>query len=522
MQLTLRCLTWLSAKLLLLLKPLFWYRDCIKPASIPPSTDSLFDLTACELVKKIRFGQISSESVVEAYIERIKEVNPYLNAVVDDRFEDALREARHCDKMLEAGVVTPMQLQLEKPFYGVPFTVKESCSLKGLSYTAGTLARSGVKADEDSIVVKNMREAGAIPLCVTNTPELCYGFECTNPVYGTTVNPYDTRRTAGGSSGGEGALLGAGASIIGVGSDLSGSIRIPALFNGVFGHKPTPGIIPMEEYLPTIEGNGFYQYGTFGPMTRFAEDLYMVLKVMTKNCKTNLRLDEPVDVKKLHFYYLEDIENNFGVSSVDEDIRQSIRLATKYFESCGAKISKPVIEEFSDGCEIGAVKLFSWNSLPPILTHPNDPKIRVNPFLESIKAILGFSSHSISSIFVAIVRKMNGFVPESRFPLYEEKYETLQKKILTILDENSVLLFPTFVSSAPAVGQCCLLTISGVFCILCNILRLPATHVPMGLNKRGLPIGFQVIAGPHQDRLCLAVAKELEKAFGGWVPPTKL
>lgn len=96
----------------------------------------------------------------------------------------------------------------------------------------------------------------------------------------------------------------------------------------------------MEEYLPTVEGNGFYQYGTFGPMTRFAEDLYMVLKVMTKNCKTDLRLDEPVDVKKLHFYYLEDIENNFGVSSVDEDIRQSIRLATKYFESCGAKISK--------------------------------------------------------------------------------------------------------------------------------------------------------------------------------------
>ncbi|XP_044598793.1 fatty-acid amide hydrolase 2-B-like [Cotesia glomerata] len=522
MQLTLRCLTWLSAKLLVLLRPLFWYRDCIKPASIPPSTDSLFDLTACELAKKIRLGQISSESVVEAYIERITEINPYLNAVVDDRFEDALREARHCDKMLEAGVVTPMQLQLEKPFYGVPFTVKESCSLKGLSYTAGTLALSGVKADGDSLVVKNMREAGAIPLCVTNTPELCFGFECTNPLYGTTVNPYDRRKTAGGSSGGEGALLGAGASIIGVGSDLSGSIRIPALFNGVFGHKPTPGIVPMEEYLPTVENNGFSQYGTFGPMTRFAEDLHMVLKVMTKNCKTNLRLDEPVDVKKLHVYYLEDIDNNFGVSSVDEDIRQSIRLAAQYFESCGAKISKPVIEELSDGCEIGAVKLFSWSSLPPILMHPDDPKIKVNPFLESIKAILGCSSHSISSIFVAIVREMNGFVPESRFSLYEEKYETLQKKLLTILDENSVLLFPTFVSSAPAVGQCALLTISGVFCILCNILRLPATHVPMGLNKQGLPIGFQVIAAPHQDRLCLAVAKELEKAFGGWVPPTKL
>ncbi|XP_074103703.1 fatty-acid amide hydrolase 2-B-like [Cotesia typhae] len=522
MQLILRFATWLSAKLLFLLRPLFWYRDCIKPASIPPSTDSLFDLTACELAKKIRFGQISSESVIEAYIERIKEVNPYLNAVVDDRFEDALREARHCDKMLEAGVVTPMQLQLEKPFYGVPFTVKESCGLKGLSYTGCTLVRSGIKADDDSLIVKSMRMAGAIPLCATNTPELCSGFECTNPLYGLTVNPYDGRHSAGGSSGGEGALLGAGASVIGVGSDIGGSIRIPAQFNGIFGHKPTPGIIPIDGHFPMEDCAEFRHYLTLGPMTRFSEDLHMAVKVMSKDCKTNLRLDEPVNISKLNVYYLEDIENNYGIPPVDEDIRKSIRDAAKHFESCGAKITKPVIEELSDVCEIGITKLFSMSVIPPILMHPTDPKGKVNPFLELLKAAVGCSSYSKSAIFMAMVKEIHGFVPKSQFPTYEEKFKELQKKLLEILDENSVLFFPTFISPAPPVGQCVFLTISGVFSVLCNILGLPSTQVPMGLNKQSLPIGFQVIAAPHQDRLGLAVARELEKAFGGWIPPTKV
>ncbi|XP_057337023.1 fatty-acid amide hydrolase 2-like [Microplitis mediator] len=522
MHLMLRLASWISAKLLLLLQPFFWYRDCISPPKLPPTSDSMFELSACQLAKKIRQGNISSESVVEAYIERIKEVEPFINSVVDNRFEDALREARHCDKMLEAGIVTTMQLELEKPFYGVPFTVKESCGLKGLSYTGCTLVRLGIKADEDSLIVESMRAAGGIPLCVTNTPELCSGFESTNPIYGTTLNPYDGRHSAGGSSGGEGALIAASGSLIGLGSDIGGSIRVPALFNGIFGHKPTPGIIPIKGHFPMVENSEFQKYLTLGPMTRYAEDLHMAVKVMTRDCKKNLRLDEPVDIAKLNVFYLEDIDNNFGVNPTSEDIRDAIRRAAKHFETCGAKISIPVIEELSDSCEITVAKLFTMSDMPPILIHPSDPKGKVNPYLELAKSTVGCSKYSKSAIFMAIVKELNGLVPESEFPYYEGKFNKLQEKLLKILDDNSVLFFPTFVTTAPAIGQSILLSIAGVFCLICNILGLPSTQVPMGLNKQGLPVGFQVIAAPHQDRLCLAVAKELEKAFGGWIPPTKV
>lgn len=157
-------------------------------------------------------------------------------------------------------------------------------------------------------------------------------------------------------------MIAASGSLIGIGSDIGGSIRVPALFNGIFGHKPTPGnyyyfsviadavvkknfflnsgIIPIKGHFPMVENSEFQRYLTLGPMTRYAEDLHMAVKVMTKDCKKNLRLDEPVDIAKLNVFYLEDIDNNFGINTTSEDIRDAIRRAAKYFETCGAKISR--------------------------------------------------------------------------------------------------------------------------------------------------------------------------------------
>ncbi|XP_034934312.1 fatty-acid amide hydrolase 2-A-like [Chelonus insularis] len=516
----LRVASWISTLMITLLKPFFWFRDRVRPFVLPPAKNQLLSYSACELAKKIRLGQVTCEAVVQAYIDRIKEVNPYLNAMVDDRFDEALNEAKVCDKILKDKEIPIIQLEKEKPLFGIPFTVKECCSVKGLSYTGCTVARQDVKADEDSPAVQNMRKAGAIPLCVTNTPELCSGFESTNPVYGITRNPYDGRHSAGGSSGGEGALLGAGASLIGIGSDIAGSIRVPSCHNGIFGHKPTPGIIPIEKHFPIVENEVYKYFLVMGPMARYVEDLHLAVKTMSAGyAKKDLRLDEPVKIDTLKVHFLEIIENNFGVAPVNSEIRSAIRGAAMYLESQGAKALPTKIEGLNEGCEVLTSSLLTIPNLPRILIHPNNPDIKVNPVREMAKAVIGCSTFSKSAIFMQLVTDMNGFMPRSALPEYRKKLQQLQERLLKLLGNDGVLLFPTWISAAPPIGHSAMLTTVGEYCLLANACGLPSTQVPVGLNNKGLPLGFQVIAAPYQDRLCLAVAKELEKGYGGWTPP---
>lgn len=209
--------------------------DCLVPCSCRIVIDSV----RCLITSLSLLRQLRSEDVVRAYIERIREVNPLINAVVEERFEAAIEEARKADALIAE--TQPLWLIKNYPLLGVPCTVKESCSLRGAPLTGGSLARKGLRATTDGEAVAHIRAAGCIPLLVSNTPEYCLNWESYNHITGRTLNPYDNRRTAGGSSGGEGALIGSGASLFGVGSDVAGSIRVPAHCNGIFGHKPTAG-----------------------------------------------------------------------------------------------------------------------------------------------------------------------------------------------------------------------------------------------------------------------------------------
>lgn len=168
-----------------------------------------------------------------------------------------------------------------------------------MSLCVGSTKRRGARATEDADCVELLRAAGAIPLLVSNTPEYCMSWETNNYVTGRTLNPHDSRRTAGGSSGGEGALIGAGASLFGVGSDLAGSIRLPAMFNGIFGHKPTDGLISIVGHFPASEDN-FQGFLALGPMCRYARDLPTLVHLMAGKNGAKLRLNEPlrtVDIK---------------------------------------------------------------------------------------------------------------------------------------------------------------------------------------------------------------------------------
>nr|CAD7454841.1 unnamed protein product [Timema tahoe] len=233
-----------------------------------------------------------------------------------------------------------------------------SSNVSGLSNGAGQVRMVGQKAQEDAETVRLLREAGAIPLLVSNTPELCMHVETVNRVTGRTNNPYDLRRTPGGSSGGEvrlthphsgqtilatcvgflgvfrAALLGSAASVISIGSDICGSLRIPALFCGIFGHKPTPGVISLSGHVPTSSDKLWPKMFVIGPMVRYAEDLPLMMRILAnENCR-QLRLDEPVDLSSLKIYFLED-DSSVVTDTVQPDIKMAMRkvinhMKTKY------------------------------------------------------------------------------------------------------------------------------------------------------------------------------------------------
>ena len=240
------------------------------PASAPPLTHR----SAVALAAAIRGGEVTSREVVEAHVELLRRAQPRTGAIAADRFDEALREADAADARRAAEGQDALP-----PLHGVPCTIKESFALRGMPNAAGLVARRDHRSTEDAPTVARLRAAGAIPLGVTNTSEMCMWIESSNHVYGRSNSAYDPKRTAGGSSGGEGAAVGSGGSPFGLGSDIGGSIRLPAFFNGVFGHMPSSNIVPNTGQFPVAHGEAATMLRA-GPIARRAEDLMPLLRIL--------------------------------------------------------------------------------------------------------------------------------------------------------------------------------------------------------------------------------------------------
>ncbi|XP_045446843.1 fatty-acid amide hydrolase 2-B-like [Melitaea cinxia] len=501
-----------------LLAPLFWL--CARNRMrIPPVTDSLLLRSATDIAEAIRKGELTSKEVVIKYITRLQEVNPLLNAVVDERYRDALNDASEVDRMIsEARMKGGLEkLFADKPFLGVPCTIKESCSLAGLSNSVGCLEHAGRRAPEDGAAVRLVKKAGAIPLLVSNTPELCLGWETTNLLRGTTNNPYCLNRTAGGSSGGEAALLASGASPFSVASDIAGSIRIPAAFCGVYGHKPTPGIIPIEGHIPTLTDENYPKFLTVGPMTRFASDLAPLLKVMAGDKASLLELDKPVKIDQLKVYYMCEATSSVALLPVADCIQSAVAQAAHLLRDRGAALQAEKFTELEDSVEMSISVFFAMKDIPNMLQDPANPKQDKSLFLELLKVLFGGGTRSMQALGFALLKNSQLYIPQAALPKYRQKAARLRQMMTEKLGDTGVLLYPVHSSQAHLHRQVFLRASGVLYSMLLNVLGLPAAAVPLG-TCRGLPVAVQVIAGPNQDRLCLAVAKELEKGFGGWRP----
>lgn len=254
----------------------YWSADQ-KPCPSLRNGDDFLSQSAVDLAEMIRTGKTTSVKLITAYTARLKEINPVVNAIVDGPFDDAMMEAQKIDERIANGQISEDEFA-EKPFLGVPFTTKDSTAVKGKLHTLGILSRKNTTVKEDAEIVQLMKEAGSIILATSSIPEVNRWQETRNNIVGQTKNPYDSRRTVGGSSGGEGALISACGSAFGLGTDIGGSIRMPCFYCGIFGHKPTTGIVNMRG-CTLRTGKEVNTMVVAGPMVRHAKDMLPIFKV---------------------------------------------------------------------------------------------------------------------------------------------------------------------------------------------------------------------------------------------------
>ncbi|KAL1497434.1 hypothetical protein ABEB36_008408 [Hypothenemus hampei] len=485
---------------------------------MPPIKDLLLLDSASTIAMKIRTKKITSEQVLDSFINRIKEVNPVLNCVVADRFDEARKEAREADELINSNKYSQETLANEKPFLGVPFTTKDCIAVKGLIHSAGLYSRKNIRADADATVIARLRQAGAIPIGLTNVSELCMWWESANNIHGRTNNPYDTTRIVGGSSGGEGCAQASAVSAFGIGSDIGGSIRMPAFFNGVFGHMPTPLTMPLNGQYPVPISEEQKRFLRIGPLCRRSEDLIPLLKIIT-NDLPKLRLNEKVDLKKIRFYYQECDGGSTLVSVVNPDIRDLFRKISLHLEKAhGIKSNKISLKRF-----VKSVPLWLANMKTPdgplFVDQLANLNGKINPWWELLKWLIRKSNHTFVALATCLVENAGCSYGDDKHQYLVKERDALRLELLDLLGDDGVFLYPTHPTSAPYHHQPLVKPFNFSYTGIINVLKLPATHIPMGLDRNGLPIGVQVIANEYNDRLCVAVATELEKAFGGWVPP---
>lgn len=470
-------------------------------------------------------------SVVRAYISRISDVNPMLNALAQEGFREALQEALRVDDRIaqdyKSGSLTPEELERTEPLLGVPFTVKESIAVAGFNHTGGLISRRFAVATRDAAVIEQLRNAGAILLATTNVSELGMWWESENRLYGTTSNPYDTHRTPGGSSGGEAALMCACGTPLSIGSDIGGSLRTPAFFCGLFSHKPTPGYI-------SLRGVGLLQPPenvtilTAGPITRHAEDLLPLLKILSSEAQlAKLAFDDPVNLAHVKFYSIADDCNGVMTSPVSRELREVQDSVCQYFlnthDILVTKMRFPAMQQ-SFSIWIEKIKE-EYEGRPCLTKRLADNKGEINLTVELVRAALGRANHTWPLLLQAfgdkyLQKKAKG--PEAGKVNPHPRWRSILGKLQRTLGTDGVLLYPSAPTLAPYHRQPLLMPLNYTYTAIFNALGLPVTQVPLGLSSSGLPLGIQVVGGLNMDRLTVAVATDLERGFGGWKCPAQI
>ncbi|MFM9840646.1 MAG: amidase, partial [Cyclobacteriaceae bacterium] len=293
--------------------------------------------SASELAEKIRTGELSSFDVVSAFLKQIEDQNGTYNAIVLIDNEKALDRARQADLALSKG-------ELWGKLHGVPITIKDNYRTKGLATTAGYKPLKNNVPDNDAEIVKLLKAEGAIIIGKTNLSVLAMDMQSDNPIFGKTNNPWDTTKTSGGSSGGCAAALASGMTPLSFGNDLAGSIRLPAAYCGVYGFKPSFGVVSLHgiQTDPAEKVNGLKSLAVAGPLARNIRDLELAMSIVAQTTSEDRRLvplnnnTDTIDIKTLKIAWTDE----FGGVPVDVEIKQQLRQYISRLEKAGATVVK--------------------------------------------------------------------------------------------------------------------------------------------------------------------------------------
>jgi fatty acid amide hydrolase 2 len=404
--------------------------------------------------------------------------------------------------------------------HGVPCSIKECFALTGMPQAAGLVARRDYRATTDATAVARLRKAGAIPLGVTNTSELCMWMESSNRLYGRTNNPYDLSCVVGGSSGGEAAIVAAGGAPFGLGSDIGGSIRMPSFFCGIFGHKPSGGLVPGTGQYPPAVGAGRRILST-GPMVRHAEDLWPLLEILAgpdgdDDCDPP-ELGDPAKVR-LDGLRVFVVDGN-GWRDVDGELLVAMHDAAEALRVRGARIERLVLPELERSLEWWSTRMHTAGGAPfRTLLGEGTPIPLGQSWLDWLR---GTSPHTLPALVLASIEGLPGLDAAEPLPIIADAL-AFRDRLSQQLGDDGVLLYPPYTRPAPRHDVPKRLPLDWLYTAVWNALELPVTQVPLGLGAAGLPLGVQVVGGLRQDHVPVAVALALEQALGGWVAPAAL
>ena len=456
--------------------------------------DEILGMSATELVGAIRRGKVSAREALDAHLERIDEVNPAVNAVVTVDPEHAYDAAEAADRLTVSGAETP-------PLHGLPMTHKDTHAVAGTRSTSGSPIFADHVPEEDDLVIARLRAAGVVATGKSNVPEFGAGSHTFNEVFGTTTNPYDPTLSAGGSSGGVAAAIALGVQPLGEGSDVGGSLRIPASFCGVVGFRPSYGVIPS----PTpIDDQAWL--GRTGPMAREVSDIALFMSAVSGPSErvvpaaplTGDDFSGPIvgDLRGVRIGWSPDL--GIGVP-VEPGVLDVLTRRLRVFEEAGA-----VVEEAAPDLS-GADEVFLTTralgfaaALGPLVREHRDlvkPEVVWNVetgwALDSgriIDATLARTRlaaavrdfHSRYDLFVSPAAQVVPFDARWRYPASVDGVET-----------------PTYLDW---MRSACVLSATG----------LPVLAVPAGFTRSGLPVGFQMAADHYRDVELLRFAKAFE------------
>ena len=457
-------------------------------------------LSATRLAEMIRGREVSPVEVLNVYLARIEKVNPSLNAIVT-LAPDCLERARELEALVMKG-------GLLGALHGVPVTIKDTFDVEGLRSTSGSRVRAGRIAEQDAYAVAQLRAAGAIILGKTNVPEMALTYDSENAVFGRTNNPHDLSRTPGGSSGGEAAAVAACLSPFGLGSDLVGSIRIPAHFCGVFGLKPGAGVVEGAGHCPEMIGS-LREAASFGPLARSVEDLRLMIDVLAviddKECA---RWNAQGELKKGTRVAL---WMNDRLTPVTEETRRAVEAAGRALSDAGFDVT----EETPPGVEDASamwLKRFSTDVLKAMRQVYRTPED-----LEQAGAAVRALLSRAEGPEVSRAERLN----------IEEECGARRRSLIEWMNDVPLIVAP--VGAVPAFRHGARkvevegreLSVFNAFSYsqVFNLLDLPVACVPAGRTGEGLPVGVQIAARPFGEKAALNAARIVEEALGGWQPP---